>query len=102
MHQIKIVLWNYVTTVTGEPERDKNNIITHAQRAVYFSSIRCSCENALGLWLPIISAQLEFCSDWTGDQADLNLHCESKLYIFFLFIFVLQLIYKYIWLQWLN
>ena len=51
--------WNYVTTVICDPERDKNNVITHSPSAVYFSSIRCSRENALGPWLPIISVQLE-------------------------------------------
>ena len=59
MHQIKIVSWNYVITVTCDSEHEKNNIITHSPSAVYFSSIRCSRENALSLWLPIISVQLE-------------------------------------------
>ena len=63
VYQIKSVLWNYLTTVTCELEHDKNNIITHAPSTVYFSSVRCSRKNALGIWLPIISTQLEFSSD---------------------------------------
>ena len=98
MHQNKIVSWNYVTTVkTCEPQHDKNNIITHSPRAIYFSSIRCSRENALDPWLPIINAQLESRILFKLDGVDIvspGFVCVCVC-VFCVCFFVLRLISKY-------